>query len=89
MEQVPNNTVGLIDNSAALLRSQGVVAAVAAPSTVQGTTQSNINKVDEMIEANRKIEQLIKEGGPSATENQEDNNDNVHNISASGSESFQ
>ena len=88
MEKVPNDTVGLIDNSAALSRSQGVVAAVAAPTMVQGTTESNINKVEEMIEANRKIEQLIKEGGPSAADNQEDNNDIAHNIEPAGSGSF-
>ena len=88
MEQVPNDTVGLIDNSAALSRSQGVVAAVAAPSTVQGTTETNINKVEEMIEANRKIEQLIKEGGPSIADNQEDNNVVAQNIVATGSGSF-
>ena len=88
MEQVPNDTVGLIDNSATLSRSQGVVAAVAAPTMVQGTTESNINKVEEMIEANRKIEQLIKEGGPSAAENHEDNNDIAHNIEPAGSGSF-
>ena len=86
MEQVPNNMIGLIDNSAALSKSHGVEAAVAVPTTVQGTNQSNINKVEEMIEANRKIEQLIKEGGPSAADNhQADNNVIAHDTSAAGS----
>ena len=50
--------------------SQGVVAAVAPAAT---STHQNINKVEEMIEANRKIEELIKEGGPTTTNPSQNN----------------